>query len=173
MQTIQRNLLSSLAWALGGFILAGTVVSRFYTVHCQNDYLVIHTILEFISVFVSLATFSMVWLVKEGLDDDQGRFIVYFGISFLAIGCMDFLHTLSYEGMPIFITPSSEQKAIFLWLFSRYVMVASFLSALIWSGASKGSRQPVFLPAYHYLIFDLHCNRFIYRISVYTSNTVY
>lgn len=130
MQQLEKDFWNSLLWACGGFLFIGAVLSQFYVVPSNDHYLYIHTILEFISVFVSFAVFTMAWLTRDGLEDRQGRFILCLGLGFFAVGIIDFLHAMAYDGMPVLITPGSEQKASFLWLFGRYVAALTFLAAI-------------------------------------------
>lgn len=101
-----------------------------YTVYSSSQYLSVHTFLEFMAIFIGFATFSIIWLLKAGLDGPSGGFLIVLGASFFTIGSIDLFHTLSYHGMPPFITPSSYQKATFLWIFSRFCVIAGFVAAL-------------------------------------------
>lgn len=96
-----------------------------------EQYLGVHTLLELAAVFISFTVFGIVWFLRDGLDDYQGKFILFLGINFLTVGILDLFHTLSYEGMPEIITPGSAQKAALFWLFARYysalVLCAAFL----------------------------------------------
>ena len=65
---------------------------------------------------------------------------MWLGIIFLAVGLSDFLHVLSYAGMPVFITPSGAEKAINFWLVARSfavlgLLVLPFLDRTRWSVA--------------------------------------
>lgn len=131
MQQLEKDFWRCLLWACGGFLFTDAILSHFYVVHHSGDhYLYIHTVLEFISVFVSFAVFTMAWLTRDGLEDRQGRFILCLGLGFFAVGIIDFLHAMAYDGMPALLTSGSEQKAAFLWLFGRYVAALTFLAAI-------------------------------------------
>jgi len=130
LQQLEKDFWRSLLWACGGFLFIGSILSQFYVVHSADHYLYIHTVLEFISVFVSFAVFTMAWLTRDGLEDRQGRFILCLGLGFFAVGILDFLHAMAYDGMPVLLTPGSEQKASFLWLYGRYVGALTFLAAI-------------------------------------------
>ncbi|MDR3564335.1 MAG: GGDEF domain-containing protein [Negativicutes bacterium] len=97
-----------------------------------GNFLSMHSILEFISVLIALSICTIVGLMWEGFDDYCGKFVMLFGLSFFAVGIVDIIYTLSYNGMPAFITPSSQEKAIFFWLYSRYLVAIGFLAALVW-----------------------------------------
>jgi len=100
-----------------------------YRIYSHEQYLGIHTFLELITVFISFAIFSMVWLMREGLTGRSGRFLYVLGLLFLAVGWVDLLHTLSYKGMPSFISESTYQKATFLWLYGRFIVALAVIIA--------------------------------------------
>ena len=57
--------------------------------------------------------------------------------AFLAIGLMDFMHTLGYSGMPAFITPNSANKSTQYWIAVRLFSASAFLAS-----ADLGSGTP-------------------------------
>jgi diguanylate cyclase (GGDEF)-like protein len=114
------------------FLIVNSLVPQVHLAWSTGNFLSIHTILELISVLIAFSICTIVWLMWEGFDDYCGKFVMVFGLSFFAVGVVDFMHTLSYNGMPEFITPSSQQKAIFFWLYGRYLVAFGFLIALIW-----------------------------------------
>jgi diguanylate cyclase (GGDEF)-like protein len=88
----------------------------------------VHTITEFASMVAALLVFSVAWHARN--PNQQGS-IVIIGCGMLAVGLIDFGHTLSYKGMPDMVTPSGPEKAIQFWLVARYaaaltLVVASF-----------------------------------------------
>lgn len=96
----------------------------------QRDYLPLHTLLEFSSVLVALMVFGVTWY---SLSPTRSAKITLLGCAMLASGLLDLGHTLSYKGMPDFVTPSSPEKAIAFWLSARLTVatalcVASFMS---------------------------------------------
>jgi diguanylate cyclase (GGDEF)-like protein len=112
-------------------MLAKYFTPYLYTVYSSSQYIGIHIFLEFLSIFIAFAAFTMVWLLKDGLEGPSGLFLITLGTSFMAVGGIDLFHTLSFNGMPLFITPSSCQKATFLWLLGRYTVAAGFIAAFI------------------------------------------
>jgi hypothetical protein len=57
-------------------------------VFSSGEYLMIHSLLEFVTIFVSFTIFSVVWLIRDGLDDNRSRFILFLGINFLTVGSL-------------------------------------------------------------------------------------
>lgn len=115
-----------------GIALLGLIITYMLKTHIDIPYsnahfLGIHTLIELITVFLSFTVVAIVWFLRDGLDDYQGKFILMLGMNFLAVGVLDLFHTLSYEGMPELMTPSSGQKATIFWLFARFWGAAAFL----------------------------------------------
>lgn len=119
--------------------------------YSTSQYLMIHSMLEFVSIFVSFTIFSVVWLIRDGLDDDRSRFILFLGINFLTVGVFDLLHALTFEGMPEVITAACAQKATLFWLLGRYWLSLTLLAAFMLNGLIKTSRQATTV----YLAFNL------------------
>lgn len=78
----------------------------------------VHLTLELLSIFVSV---SIVAIMFQRLDRARSLFTntIVFGYSTVAL--LDFVHALSFYGMPVFITPSSTEKGIFFWLCARTI----------------------------------------------------
>jgi len=77
---------------------------------------VTHLTLELLSIFVSV---SIVAILFQRLDKGKSHFANTVIFSFSAIALIDFIHALSYPGMPVLVTDSSTGKAIFFWLSAR------------------------------------------------------
>ena len=88
----------------------------------------VHTITEFGAIVAALLVFSVAWHARS---PGQPGNIVIIGCGFLAVGLIDFGHTLSFKGMPDFVTPSTPQKAIEFWLMARYTAAWTMLAAAI------------------------------------------
>ncbi len=89
-------------------------------------YLPLHTILEMLSITISGMLFGLTWSMR-GQDDNARRMLI--GCGFLAVCLVDVAHTLSYVGMPDFVTPSGAEKAINFWLAGRYISALTLLAA--------------------------------------------
>jgi diguanylate cyclase (GGDEF)-like protein/PAS domain S-box-containing protein len=57
--------------------------------------------------------------------------VVLLGILFLGVGLLDFLHLMSYVGMPDAISPNTPHKSIFFWLAAR-LLGAGALLLYVW-----------------------------------------
>lgn len=83
-------------------------------------YLPLHTLVEFVSITAAFLVFATVWHTPS---KEASASLLLVAISLFAAGWLDFMHTLSYQGMPELLTPASVEKAIAFWLAAR-LMVA-------------------------------------------------
>ena len=97
------------ALALTALLLLGYTLPALQFVSSPANYLPLHTALEFAAMAVSVMVFSLAWNVRSQPDNGNAMLI---GAGFLAVGLIDFAHTLSYAGMPDLVTPSGPEKAI-------------------------------------------------------------
>lgn len=88
----------------------------------QDVYLSLHIILEFFSIAVSFSIMLQGWLTYPYTLDTHR---LYLGAVFLAVGALDLVHTLSFQGMPPFITESSVAKATWFWVVARLTEAVS------------------------------------------------
>lgn len=116
---------------IGLFVAVNYVIPYVYEVYPNDVYVGLHLLLEFLSIVVAFAIGSLVWLIREGLEDYSGRFILIAGLTISAVGFVDIMHALSF-GLPSFITANSGHKAIVLWLYGRYLLITGVLAAVLW-----------------------------------------
>lgn len=124
-RVIWRQFRTQLGLAFGlslVFLLVGSLPG-FKFFQSSESYLPLHTGLEFIAMAISAMVFSLSWHLR---DERDPRFMVL-GIGFLCVALIDFGHTLSFRGMPDWITPSGPEKAINFWLAARYVSACVLL----------------------------------------------
>jgi PAS domain S-box-containing protein len=95
-----------------------------YTVMGISSYLVFHNVAEFFSVMVSFSIFGLGWYAY---DQNRDRHSLFLSVAFLAIGLMDFMHTLGYAGMPPLITPNVPNKATQFWIGVRFFSAVVFI----------------------------------------------
>lgn len=86
----------------------------------------LHTVTEFAAIVVALLLFSVAWFARS---EGQPGNVVLIGCGFLAVGLIDLGHTLSYKGMPVFVTPADPEKAIHFWLAARYMAALTLVLA--------------------------------------------
>ena len=125
--TIGLTLLLLIGQALPG--------AKFFSTPAQ--YLPLHSGLEFISIAVSVMVFALAWNLRRQADNS---YLMLLGTGFLAVSLIDFAHTLSYAGMPDWVTPSGAEKAINFWLAGRLTAALVLLAVALqplshWSAA--------------------------------------
>ncbi|MDP1771468.1 MAG: MASE3 domain-containing protein [Methylobacter sp.] len=128
--SVNTNRYSMLLALLAGVAIFFFLTPGAYFVMAPPDFLPLHTLLEFSSVLVAFMVFGVTW---HSLSPSRSVNITLLGCAMLASGLLDLAHTLSYKGMPDFITPSSPEKGIAFWLAARFTVamslcIASFLS---------------------------------------------
>jgi diguanylate cyclase (GGDEF)-like protein len=96
--------------------------------HSINNYLGWHIFLEISSAVVSFMVFAMAWNNK---NPSVSGITVTLGCAFLLVGGFDLMHTVSYIGMPDFITANSAQKHLTFWLFARFIAAGALFAAAL------------------------------------------
>ena len=91
-----------------------------------GSYVVFHNIAEFFSIMVSLSVFGVGWYAY---DQSKDRHALFLGTAFLAVGLIDFMHTLSSAAMPGFITANSTNKSSQYWIAARLLDSAALLAS--------------------------------------------
>lgn len=94
--------------------------------HGLGHYLPLHTSLEILSVTIAALVFATGWHSFQHEVSGNLRLVA---VLFLGVALLDFSHTLSFAGMPDFITPNSSEKAIIFWLAARTLAAAALLVA--------------------------------------------
>jgi PAS domain S-box-containing protein len=110
--------------ALFPVLLIALFRMQHYTMLDAASFLVFHNLIEIFSVMVSLLIFSVGWYTYA---QSRNRHALFLSASFLAIGLIDFMHTLSYLGMPDLITPNSTNKGCQFWIAARIISACAFL----------------------------------------------
>lgn len=118
-------------------------------------YLPLHTLLETVAVVIAMLVFAVGWnAYRRGLPGN----ILLLACAFFGIGVLDFTHTLSFAGMPDFVTPSGTDKAIQFWLAARTLAaITLFIVAVTpWRPLASATSRYVLLGAVLILIGCLH-----------------
>jgi len=119
-------------------IIVFTLVGLYLTIHV--NYLLFHSIAEMVSIVVAAAVFIVTW---SSIRYIQNPYLITVGISYLFIGIIDLLHTLSYKGMPIFT--DYDYYANQLWIGARYLESLTLLVSFgLLLGYRKVSKKTVF-----------------------------
>ncbi|MFK9090078.1 MASE3 domain-containing protein [Bacillus salipaludis] len=83
------------------------------TFYNPKNYVGFHTLLESFSISIS-AAILLYGLKCYGKNYSSRMLLLSF--TFLLVGTLDLLHTLTFKGMPFFITESSVAKATWFWV---------------------------------------------------------
>ena len=105
-------------------ILAGAVLTSLYS------FLLFHVIVEIFSVLIAAAIFIIVWNTRGHL---QNTYLLIVGIAYLFIGSIDFIHTLAYSGMNIFVGYDANLPTQ-LWIIARYMEAITLVVAPLMFG---------------------------------------
>ncbi len=119
------------------------------------SYLPLHTLFETIAVVIAMLVFAVGWnAYRRGLPGN----ILLLACAFLGVGMLDFTHTISFLGMPAFVTPSSQEKAIDFWLSARSLAAIALLivSVTPWRPLASAASRFILLAAVLILTGSLH-----------------
>jgi len=95
------------------------------TTHLPHElYLPLHTLLEFIAITAAFLVFATVWHTPSR---EASTSLLLIAIALFSAGWLDFMHALSYQGMPDLITPASVEKGIAFWLAARLIVALTLL----------------------------------------------
>jgi hypothetical protein len=103
-------------------------LSQIYNIYDPKNYVGIHTLLEIVCIAISVTIF-LYGIKKFGTTRSITLLLLAF--TFLIVGMIDLFHTLSFKGMPFFITASSVQKATWFWIIARVIQSLLMLSLIL------------------------------------------
>ncbi len=110
-------------------ILYGTVQwyePYVYRIFHMHDFLSWHIGLEGLSIIMSFCIFLISYYSFERTKKLR---TIIIACTFLSVGILDGLHTLTYNGMPVFIIPSSIAGATSFWIVARLTAGVGLLAA--------------------------------------------
>jgi len=126
---LKKDIALFVAVFLFSAVLYGTVRwydPYLYRIFHTDDFLTMHIGLELLSIVMSFCIFFISYYTFERSRDLR---IIIFACTFLAVGLLDTFHTLAYNGMPEFLTPSSVPKATSFWIAARLTAGLGLLAA--------------------------------------------
>lgn len=133
-----------------GLFLALSMLGPFMHTTIENkNFLALHTVFEFISILFSFSIFTLVFYTYTENANSRSVLLAFI---FLTIGTIDTFHTLYYEGMPEFFTPSCACKATAFWIISRLIMSVGFLLAVILNKDKSSRISRWFIPVLSLLV---------------------
>ncbi len=121
---MQRSKISALTLNLiTNSLLVLLILAVLFVISLYN-YLLFHTLVEFYSIVIAFAFFSVTWNSKAYM---KNNYLVFIGIAYLFVGTLDLLHTITYPGMNII--SGNNYYTNQLWIAARYLEALSFLIA--------------------------------------------
>lgn len=120
----------------------------------------LYMFMEISSIVVSMMFFGIVWSSYGIKRQGNIQFLAY---ALFVSSMIDFAHMLSFVGMPDFITPSGEEKAINFWLVARLITAIGLLGAALsnWPAPSNKNLR------YLFLSLAIACVAFAYWLGIY------
>lgn len=118
-------------------------------------YLSLHMLLETVVIVIAMLVFAVGWnSYQRGLSGN----ILLLACACLGVAVLDFSHTLSFAGMPDFITPSGPEKAIYFWLAARTLAAVTLLAVAVlpWRTLVSAISRYVMLSAVLILVGGMH-----------------
>lgn len=110
---------------LSGVILTNTTALS--TVNLSAS-LPLHTALETATIVIFASVFIVCW---NAFDVVRKTSSVILAVTFLCTAIFEFLHTISFQGMPGFLNASDMHKSQSFWLLSRYIVTTTLFSLAI------------------------------------------
>jgi hypothetical protein len=118
---------------LGIFLVSVSLVcavtllpSLFYRKFDASLYLTFHNFAELFGAIVCISIFGVGWFA---FDQSKNRHALFLSTMFLGVGLIGLMHTLSFPGMPPFVTPNSSNKCNQFWLAFRLYYALAFLAS--------------------------------------------
>lgn len=123
------------------------------------NYLLFHTLVELFSIIVAATVFIITW---NSVKYIKNPFLIIVGVSYLFIGFLDLLHTIAYNGMPIFT--DYDFYANQLWIASRGLESCTLLAALLFLFSHKNVKAGVVCVFYVFITALLVASIFYWKI---------
>lgn len=121
----------------------------------EKFYLPLHIAMEASSLVVCLAVFATGWY---GYKQTRNKRDLLISTTFFATGMIDFVHVLSYKGMPDFLAINRPGTASAYWMAARLVVGIGLLAAALISPRSKSKfLSPAWLLAACAVIITATC----------------
>ncbi len=118
----------------------GVIITILY-IGSLYSFLVFHTVAEFFCVVIAFCIFTLAYNTRRYM---KNNYLYFLGITYLFLGTLDTLHTLTYKGMNI-IQTHNVGTATEIWIATRYVESISLTVAPFFLFREKINRFLIFL----------------------------
>lgn len=136
----------------------------------EESFLILHTILEFLSIVVCFAVFFTGWFAYRQTFKLRD---IYLGITFFIVGALDFVHVLSYKGMPVLFTGNAVGNAAAFWLSARLCFGIGIIATLLASKKDNKNRMPTRFFILSAILFVIILLSIFSRYDSSISNSLY
>ncbi len=102
----------------------------------QSNYLLFHSLVEGFAILVAVLIYVVGTRTYQHSRDD---FLLFLGNAYLFVAVLDFLHTMTYEGMGVF-PGYGPDPATQLWIAGRFVVAVSLFLAPFFIGRRFSQR---------------------------------
>lgn len=166
---VQPYTLRRTAWIafilMAGILLVYIMQPPLTLMEDLSIFLLLHNSMEGFSIVVAFMVFGTGW---HTYGRERTGNMLLLACAFLGVGLIDFAHTLSYQGMPDFVTPSSPKKAIDFWFAARLLASTVLLSIVLQNGKPLKSAYT----RYVLLLGSLTITAFVYWIVLFHGDAV-
>ncbi len=121
-------------WIVLGMAMLFVIVretTQYYSIALLPGYPTLHILLEFFTVVLSFLMFGIAWNRARTAN------VLILSCVFFVVGCIDFLHILTFSGSPLSVSAEQQEDAIYFRLAARYLAGAGLLAAALWPRAKS------------------------------------
>ena len=106
-------------------LIVATIFSeQLYGIFGQENYVAIHLLMELLLIIITVGISIQVWLTAKYFLTNKDILV---GALFFALTLIEILHTISYKGMPFFLSESSPFEATWFYIISRILLPIGLL----------------------------------------------
>lgn len=102
--------------------LAISLLAIIFGASLRYNYLLFHTLVELFSIIVAFAVFTVTWNSRKMLDNS---YLFFQGITYLFIGGLDLMHTITFKGMQIILSDTYFSNQF--WVATRFLEAAALI----------------------------------------------
>ncbi|RZJ85421.1 MAG: histidine kinase, partial [Chryseobacterium sp.] len=125
-----------------------TVLILIFYFSLKQNYLLFHSIIELFSIIIAFAVFIITWNSRKMKDNN---YLCFVGITYIFIGALDLLHTLTFPGMKILSDTVFYGNQF--WVATRFIEAATLVIGFYF--LKKGKRINADLTFLSYFVLSL------------------
>lgn len=144
-----ERLLPKLAIWLLFFLLLNFLAGKYYIVIARDVYPGVHLVMEFASILVAISASLMSWYDYKYKHEQR---MLILSLTFCVVSLIEFAHSVSYIGMPDFITPNTVNKASTYWIITKLLLGAGLIAAVFSDHRVRIIRKSAFILALSALV---------------------